>query len=104
MASTHDAFDDVLSKFKTRLSKRESEDFQFSSLEDVRVAVVAIQDEQGHKRKMMNLTRIQAFLEAMEQYGKVIEVFLNVSSVLCFVWGPMKFCLQVSSPVRTPKR
>jgi hypothetical protein len=31
----------------------------------------------------------------MDQYSKVIEVFLNASSMLCFVWGPMKFCLQV---------
>jgi hypothetical protein len=31
----------------------------------------------------------------MDQYGKVIEVFLNDSSMLCVVWGPMKFCLQV---------
>jgi hypothetical protein len=45
----------------------------------------------------MNLTRIRRFLEAMDQYGKVIEVFLNDSSMLCVVWGPMKFCLQVRS-------
>ncbi|TVY27111.1 Vegetative incompatibility protein HET-E-1 [Lachnellula hyalina] len=95
MASAHDAFDDVLSKFKLRLTDRESEDFKFTSLEDVRVALVAIQDEQGRKKEMMNLPRLQAFLEAMEQYGKVVEVFLNVSSVLCFIWGPMKFCLQL---------
>ena len=95
MASTQDAFDDVLFKFKSRLSKKELEDFKFSSLDDVRISVIAIQEEQGRRREMMNLTRIQAFLEAMEQYGKVIEVFLNASSILCFVWGPMKFCLQV---------
>ncbi|TVY78217.1 C2H2 finger domain transcription factor crzA [Lachnellula suecica] len=97
MATAQSAFDDVLSKFKSRLSKKELDDFKFSSLDDVRVSVVAIQEEQGRRRTMMNLTRIQAFLEAMDQYGKVIEVFLNASSVLCFVWGPMKFCLQVAS-------
>ncbi|KAE8449591.1 hypothetical protein EG329_007921 [Mollisiaceae sp. DMI_Dod_QoI] len=33
----------------------------------------------------------------MAQYEKIIEVFLNTSAILCFVWGPMKFCLQVAS-------
>jgi hypothetical protein len=36
---------------------------------------MAIQEEQGRRRKMMNLTRIQRFLEAMDQYGKVIRGF-----------------------------
>ncbi|KAF4628757.1 hypothetical protein G7Y89_g9399 [Cudoniella acicularis] len=30
-------------------------------------------------------------------FGNVIEVFLNASSILCFVWGPLKFCLQVAN-------
>ena len=93
--SIDDNFQRVLDKFSSRLTKKELEDFQFSSLKDVQVAVTAIQDEQGRRKSMMNLTRVQRFLEAMDQYGKVIEVFLNASSILCFVWGPMKFCLQV---------
>lgn len=44
----------------------------------------------------MNLTRIQRFLEGMEQLGKVIDIFLNTSEVLAFVWGPIKFLLLVS--------
>src|ERR1700680_4347709 len=59
-----------------------------------------IKAEQGRRKELMNLTRIRRFLEAMDQYGKVIEVFLNDSSMLCVVWGPMKFCLQVR-PLQT---
>jgi len=46
---------------------------------------------------MMNLTRIQAFLEGMEQFGKIIDIFPNTSPVVAFVWGPVKFQLQVAS-------
>jgi hypothetical protein len=95
MASPQDTFKDVLSKFTSRLSKQELDDFKFSSLNEVQTTVMKIQEDQGQRRTMMNRTRIKAFLEAMEQYGKVVEVFLNASSILCFVWGPMKFCLQV---------
>jgi hypothetical protein len=54
-----------------------------------------IQKEQEERREMMDLARIQSFLEAMHQFGKVVEVFLNVADALAFVWGPMKLLLQV---------
>lgn len=90
-----DAFRRAVGKFSTRLTQKELDSFKFSTLDDIHAAIKDIQDEQGLQRKMMNLTRIKGFLEAMEQYGKVVEVFLNASSILCFVWGPMKFLLQV---------
>jgi len=96
-SSLPDGFRQAVESFCLRLSKREFEDFKFTTLNDLRKVVNAIQEEQGKRREMMNLTRIQAFLEAMDQYGNVIEVFLNASSILCFVWGPMKFVLQASS-------
>jgi hypothetical protein len=126
MPSIDSSFQQALANFSKRLTKQELEDFKFSSLSDVLVAVEDIQVgipflvlilcfrhrtmfsillvqyllilgkvEQGRRKELMNLTRIRRFLEAMDQYGKVIEVFLNASSMLCFVWGPMKFCLQV---------
>jgi hypothetical protein len=95
MATSHEAFQRVLTNFTARLTKEELENFKFSSLGDVQIAVKTIQDDQGRRNSMMNIPRIQGFLEAMDQYGKVIEVFLNASSLLCFIWGPMKFILQV---------
>ena len=44
---------------------------------------------------MMNLTRIKAFLEAMEQFEQIVNVFLNVNDFVAFIWGPIKFLLQV---------
>jgi hypothetical protein len=92
-----DGFQQAVAKFSLRLSKKEFEDFKFCTLHDLRTAITTIQEVQGKRRELMNLTRVQAFLEAMDQYGKVIEVFLNASSILCFVWGPMKFILQASN-------
>ncbi|KAJ8062489.1 hypothetical protein OCU04_009019 [Sclerotinia nivalis] len=94
---TNDPFQKCLDDFKKRLTNEELQDFQFSSLDDVKAAILKIQDDQSRRKSMMNLPRVKAFLEAFEQYEKIIEVFLNTSSILCFVWGPMKFCLQVAS-------
>ncbi|KAK0115665.1 hypothetical protein ONS96_014111 [Cadophora gregata f. sp. sojae] len=97
MTSVRDDFQEAVGKFTKRLTKEEQNEFKFASLEDVLTSVEAIQAEQGKRKSMMNLTRIKRFLEAMRQYGAIIEVFLNASAILCFVWGPMKFCLMVAS-------
>ena len=90
-----DLFQDCLADFKKRLTKKELQQFQISSLDDVKAAILKIQDDQSSRKSMMNLPRVKAFIEAFEQYGNAVEVFLNTSSILCFIWGPMKFCLQV---------
>jgi hypothetical protein len=92
-----DSFQDALKTFKARLNSKERDDFQFTTLEDVRVTIAHIQAEQGNQKTMMNLNRLESFLEAMNQFGNVIEVFLNASNFVCFIWGPMKFLLQVTS-------
>lgn len=44
---------------------------------------------------MVHMKRIESFLEAMEQFGKVIEIFLNATNYLAFIWGPIKLLLLV---------
>jgi hypothetical protein len=46
---------------------------------------------------LMKLARLELFLEAMDQFGNVIEIFLNTPPFMCLVWGLMKFVLQVAS-------
>jgi hypothetical protein len=96
MAAAKDGFEAILLRFKNHLTPKELTSFQFSTLEDVQSVIARIQDEQGNQKSMMDFSRIQSFLEAMGQFGEVIEVFLNASELVGFVWGPVKFVLQVS--------
>ena len=89
-------FRDALDKFKAPLSSQDRDRFQYTTLEDLQREVLKIQAKQAAKFESMNLRRVQAFLEAFGQFGEVIEVFLNSSEFVGFVWGPMKFLLQVS--------
>jgi hypothetical protein len=95
MVPMEDAFRATLSNFKKRLTPKEQDDFSFATLEDVRKEIARIQSEQGNEKTMMNMIRLQSFLEAMDQFGKVVEVFLNASQFVAFIWGPLKFILQV---------
>jgi hypothetical protein len=88
-------FQTIVSNFRSRLSKAELDDFKFCSLKDVQQAIIDIQAQQDKRREMRNLSRILGFLEAMNQFGAVVEVFLNTSEILAFVWGPLKFLLLV---------
>ena len=68
------------------LTTAERAEFQFVTIDDLRNAMEAIQEDQVKKRKLQHLSRIKPFIDSMEEYGKVIEVFLNTSNVLAYVW------------------
>ena len=97
MTSIESGFRNALAKFSSGLTPKEVEEFRFTTLEDVHKVVVTIQHQQARRKEMMNLTRIQSFVEAMKNFGEVIEVFLNLSEFVPFIWGPIKFLLQVSA-------
>jgi len=78
------AFVRALDAFRANLTPEDREDFQYTKLEDLQTAIQDIQEKQG--RKSQNLARMKPFLEGMQQYGKIVEVFLNVSNVIAFVW------------------
>jgi len=99
MSSTKSTFEAILLDFKKNLTAKELENFQFTTLKDVREAAFRIQKDQEQLKTMMNMARLESFLEAMEQFGKVIEVFVNASNFVAFVWGPLKFILQVSGMI-----
>jgi beta-phosphoglucomutase-like phosphatase (HAD superfamily) len=95
-AAVERGFQEALDKFKTRLTREERESFRFATLDDLTRTARKIQAEQAERSAAMHLPRIRAFLEALKQFGEVVEVFLNSSEIVAFVWGPMKFLLQVS--------
>jgi hypothetical protein len=90
-------FRSALTKFRARLTGPQLLDFQQTTYEQLCQEVIRIQHDQEKNKTMMNLPRLQSFLEAMHNFGKVIEVFLNVSDAVAFMWGPVKFLLLVCS-------
>jgi len=111
-------FEHVLEEFKKTLKQDEVDDFSFATLDDLKQLVCNIQRDQAASRRMKNLNRLAFFLEAMEQYDKIIQIFLNASNFVAFIWvgrcsphdchlltsakGPIKFLLQVCYCVSSP--
>jgi hypothetical protein len=111
---TLSTFQKSINAFKTKagLTPDELRDFQLTTLDDLKVQMSIIQNDQRKSKKLQYLKRLGPFLDTMEQYGKIVEVFLNLHEVVAFVWvraleiplgfslidaqGPMKFLLMVA--------
>lgn len=80
------AFRKAADDFRSDLAQDDRDEFSYTTLDDLQRSILEIQEKHASVRKMKNMTRLNSFLEAMEQYGKVIEVFLNTSEFIAFVW------------------
>ncbi len=76
----------AFTRFESTLSPDELAGMKISTLDDVHDSMRKIQEKQGSEKKLRNLNRIKVFLEGMRQYEQLVKVFLNVSSVVAFVW------------------
>lgn len=87
MASTSSlTIEKAFNKLKGSLSPQDEQDFLSITLKDVRNAAVAIEQDQAARKAMKNVRRIQPFLDTMESYSKVIEVFCQGYPPMAFVW------------------
>ncbi|KAF2267625.1 putative zinc finger protein [Lojkania enalia] len=79
-------FERALAQFKMGLKRRDQENFRKTTLADLRQCIGDLQDKQHASRRLKGLTRIQPFLEAMEQFGKVVTIFANTNDIVAFIW------------------
>lgn len=81
-------FEVVLEDFKRKaqLSPKELEEFKFADLAGLQSTIKSIQLKQEAKRRMRYMRRLEPFLQTMTQYGQVVEIFVNTSETLAFVW------------------
>ena len=97
-------FERELRSFKAHLTPGEQSSFTGTTLEDLRLTVASIQKTQISERTNKNVARLRKFLEAIESYSKVLDVFVNINDFVAFVWGPIKFLLLVSMPKNLSRR
>ncbi|KAF2116189.1 hypothetical protein BDV96DRAFT_645526 [Lophiotrema nucula] len=84
-------FQHVLDKHKASLTDKERRQFQVATIEDLQVSIKAIQDQQESEKRLQAMGRLNVFLEGMKEYEKVVQVFVNTSEILAFVWVACTF-------------
>ena len=88
-------FSRILDSFKTHLSQEDVDRFKVATFNDLKSAVRDIQTEQAGRKSLRNLNKIRPYLDGLEQYAAVIEVFVNSKpDILAFIWvGCSKFII-----------
>jgi len=80
------AFSLALERFKAKLTEKEKDTFQGTTLDELKMELNKVQQRHCSKRQEVGMKRLEKFLEAMNQYDKVVTVFLNTSAVVAFIW------------------
>ncbi|EGX44058.1 hypothetical protein AOL_s00210g219 [Orbilia oligospora ATCC 24927] len=81
-----EGFEKSLEKFRQRLSPEQRQQFSFSSLDDVRAEMRKLQDQLGPQKKLRSFNKMKKFLEGMKQVEQLVQIFLNTSDVVAYVW------------------
>lgn len=76
----------ALDQLNLTLSSEDTRLFLDTSLEDLWKEARTIESEQGQRRDLRYMRRIEGFLQTMESYSGVIEVFCQGFSPMSFVW------------------
>lgn len=84
--SAKEALHRCLEDFKKDLKGRDAKNFQDATLESLEETIGQLQKKQHFERRQRSLARLARFLEAVNEYGKVIEVFCNSNIFVPFVW------------------
>ena len=88
----------IAASFRSRLS---SEDFvainKIKNYADLENAIRDIEAKLVLSKSIRNISKIRPFVNSLQQYTGVIEVFVSVKpDFLALIWGPIKLCLLVS--------
>lgn len=77
---------EAFEKLKASISSEDARDFHSTTLQDVRSAVLKIEQQQAQRQSLRNMRRIEPFLKFMETYARVIEVCCQGFSPMAWVW------------------
>ncbi|WQF90169.1 hypothetical protein CDEST_15183 [Colletotrichum destructivum] len=93
-----DFFAKLAENFKATLNTKDAEDFENGGLDLVRREINLLQNQQQVTKNLQNMTRVQRFLDRMNDLQTVLETlgFPAVDSVMACIWGPMRFFLKVA--------
>ena len=82
-----DPFTVALECFKKNLTEMEILQFNFTTIDDVRAVVSKIQQEQGARRSLQIIARIEPFIIGLKNCSAVIEIFVQAKpELMAFIW------------------
>lgn len=84
----------ALESFKKNM-KKGTRDLGLTTIGDLEKQIDEMQTKQHHQRTLPNFGRLRAFLEAANEFGKVIEVYCQVHEIVAFIWVGLVLLLPI---------
>lgn len=99
----HQAFEDAIRDFKTKLADDliYRQILQTTSIDQVYDTTDKIQEEQRKKGHLRHLSKIEPYLNRLNEYASSVEVFVQIKpDILALIWGPIRLLLQWASVLK----
>lgn len=72
------------------------DDFRKTTFNELKETIATLQARQHFERRLQDFNRLHLFLEAIEQYGKVVtELFYRSDDVVAFIWVGDRYCIEI---------
>ncbi|KAM0239464.1 hypothetical protein ACHAP5_008320 [Fusarium lateritium] len=91
------SFERSLEQFRRELSDTEKKEMGGANQKSLEATIQKIQSKLGREHGLCRLTRVEALVRAMKHIEELVTIFLNVSEVVAFIWGPIKLALMVAT-------
>ncbi|WZH47704.1 Vegetative incompatibility HET-E-1 [Fusarium acuminatum] len=91
------SFERSLEQFRRELSDTEMKEIGGANQKSLEATIQKIQRQLGREHGLCKLTRVEALVRAMKNIEELVTIFLNVSEVVAFIWGPIKLALMVAT-------
>ncbi|KAI0814684.1 hypothetical protein GGR55DRAFT_686923 [Xylaria sp. FL0064] len=79
------------------ISPADSRNFANTTLQDVRLAAMQLEEQLAARRCLRNMRRLEPLFKGLEHYAKVIEVLCNGTPYLAWIWAPITLVLRLAS-------
>lgn len=86
-----------LQNLQDHLRQEELDGFGCTTLKDVRATVMSVQARQETERTMMDMVRLEAFLDRMKDLVAILHTHDRSTDYMAFVWGPLNAMLHSTS-------
>lgn len=88
LSAVDNEFRQVIDSFRSRakLNQHELILFKLTTVADLQIALQEVQDKLESRKSLVALKRLQPFIDTFLDFGSVVEVFLNTSDLVAFIW------------------
>lgn len=75
-----------MNQFRRELTDEQQKEISGANRTAINHEIQKIQAKLGREKSLCRLSRIERFLDAMEQIEKLVTIFLNASEAVAFIW------------------